>query len=439
MSTVLNQQRPLFFCPGCSHDRVVHAVDKAINLLGLQGHEIAIVSDIGCSGLFDTFFNTHALHGLHGRALTYATGLKMVRPELVVLVIMGDGGLGIGGAHVLASCRRNLDINLLVLNNFNYGMTGGQCSTTTPSTDHTASNFLNKLEAPLDICQVAGSAGALFTEKVMATGDRLAETIVRSIEYPGFSLLDIWGLCPGRHLKRNPTTTRQLGEGMKQSMDRYVAQDSEKICESNVVAVRNEYGTHYRRLALEAKDMHPVQEITAFFTPLIKCRCEILILGAAGQFINTVGEILSIAAMSCGLSVTQKNDYPITVLRGHSIAEVVLDNKPIGYTGITHPEIILCVSQEGVDRRKHIFATLSSNQLVVALSDVTLPETRAKVILCDFGAKKIKKGQYGVAVLATLSQLGVVVDLEMLKNAITMRYSGKMRAEVLQTVELVAA
>ena len=67
---------------------------------------------------------------------------------------------------------------------------------------------------------VAGSAGALFTEKVMATGDRLAETIVRSIEYPGFSLLDIWGLCPGRHLKRNPTTTRQLGEGMKQSMDR---------------------------------------------------------------------------------------------------------------------------------------------------------------------------------------------------------------------------
>ena len=205
------------------------------------------------------------------------------------------------------------------------------------------------------------------------------------------------------------------------------------------MAVRNEYGTHYRRLALEAKDMHPVQEITAFFTPLIKCRCEILILGAAGQFINTVGEILSIAAMSCGLSVTQKNDYPITVLRGHSIAEVVLDNKPIGYTGITHPEIILCVSQEGVDRRKHIFATLSSNQLVVALSDVTLPETRAKVILCDFGAKKIKKGQYGVAVLATLSQLGVVVDLEMLKNAITMRYSGKMRAEVLQTVELVAA
>ena len=439
MSTVLNQQRPLFFCPGCSHDRVVHAVDKAISLLELKGHEIAIVSDIGCSGLFDTFFNTHALHGLHGRALTYATGLKMMRPELIVLVIMGDGGLGIGGAHVLASCRRNLDINLLVLNNFNYGMTGGQCSTTTPSTDHTSSNFLNTLETPLDICQVAYAAGALFTEKVMATDDRLAETIVRSIEYPGFSLLDIWGLCPGRHLKRNPTTTRQLREVMKQSSDCHVSQNSDNKFESNVVAVRNEYGTHYRRLALEAKGMQPFQEITVSFAPLITCRGEILILGAEGQFINTVGEILSIAAMSCGLSVTQKNDYPITVLRGHSIAEVVLDNKPIGYTGITHPEIILCVSQEGVDRRKHVFATLSSNQLVVALSDVVLPKTRAKVILCNVGGKKIKKGHYGMAVIAKLSQLGVVVDQEMLKNAITNRYYGKMRDEVLQTVELVAA
>jgi 2-oxoglutarate ferredoxin oxidoreductase subunit beta len=82
--------------------------------VGLTGDQVVIVSDIGCSGLFDTFFNTHAFHGLHGRALTYATGLKMARPELTVIVTMGDGGMGIGGAHVLSACRRNLDLTLLV-------------------------------------------------------------------------------------------------------------------------------------------------------------------------------------------------------------------------------------------------------------------------------------------------------------------------------------
>ena len=126
--------------------------------MGLSGEEIVIVTDIGCSGLFDTFLNTHAFHGLHGRALTYATGIKMAQPKLKVIVTMGDGGLGIGGAHVLSTCRRNIDLTLLVLNNFNYGMTGGQCSATTPQDAVVGSGFLNRLEKPMDICQVAGAA-----------------------------------------------------------------------------------------------------------------------------------------------------------------------------------------------------------------------------------------------------------------------------------------
>ena len=123
--------------------------------MGLTGDQIAIVSDIGCSGLFDTFFNTHAFHGLHGRALTYAAGIKMAQPEVHVIVTMGDGGQGIGGAHLLAASRRNLNLTLLVLNNFNFGMTGGQFSVTTPTNAMVGSGFLNQMERPLDICQVA--------------------------------------------------------------------------------------------------------------------------------------------------------------------------------------------------------------------------------------------------------------------------------------------
>ena len=156
MDSLLNSSRPSVFCPGCSHDQVLHALDQALTDMGISGEDVVIVTDIGCSGLFDTFFNTHAFHGLHGRALTYATGIKMARPDLKVIVTMGDGGLGIGGAHVLSTCRRNIDLTLLVLNNFNYGMTGGQCSATTPQDAQVGSGFLNRLEKPLDICQVAG-------------------------------------------------------------------------------------------------------------------------------------------------------------------------------------------------------------------------------------------------------------------------------------------
>ncbi|MBT8345261.1 MAG: 2-oxoglutarate synthase, partial [Desulfofustis sp.] len=193
MTSLLNPDRPPFFCPGCSHESVVKALDKSFQHLGLSGDRIAIVTDIGCSGLFDTFFNTHALHGLHGRALTYATGLKLACPELTVVVIMGDGGLGIGGAHVLSSCRRNLDLCLLVLNNFNYGMTGGQCSFTTPAEASTSSGFLGQLEAPLDICAVAEAAGASWIDRLPATSSDLPEKIFQAISYDGFSLMDITG------------------------------------------------------------------------------------------------------------------------------------------------------------------------------------------------------------------------------------------------------
>ena len=133
MASLINQNRPPVFCPGCSHDRVVRALDNAFQNMGLRGDQVVMISDIGCSGLIDTFFNTHALHGLHGRALTYAAGIKLAHPDLNVVVTMGDGGLGIGGAHFLEACRRNLNLTLLILNNFNFGMTGGQFSATTPT------------------------------------------------------------------------------------------------------------------------------------------------------------------------------------------------------------------------------------------------------------------------------------------------------------------
>ena len=311
MGSLINTERPPVFCPGCSHERVVHTLDKTLGQLGLDGSRVVIVSDIGCSGLFDTFFNTHAFHGLHGRALTYATGLKMARPDLKVIVTMGDGGLGIGGAHVLATCRRNIDLTLLVLNNFNYGMTGGQCSSTTPQEAVVGSGFLNRLEKPVDICSVAAAAGAPYVTRTSAYAADLAEEMAAAIDYAGFSVIDMWGMCPGRYTKRNRITPKSI-EADLAALPR---------CRGPVSAnQRHEYGAAYRETAAQLPAAVLPAAVEARFQPPARGRQEVLILGSADQRIVTAGEIFCLAGMTGGWHATLKNDYPITVLRGHSVS-----------------------------------------------------------------------------------------------------------------------
>ena len=328
MTTMLNDSRPPVFCPGCSHDQVVRALDKALLQMGLKEEQVVVVSDIGCSGLFDTFFNTHAFHGLHGRALTYATGLKMARPDLKVIVTMGDGGLGIGGAHVLSTCRRNIDLTLLVMNNFNYGMTGGQCSATTPPDAQVSSGFLNRLEKPMDICYVAGAAGAGYVSRASTYQKDLVEQIQKAVLFDGFSLIDIRGVCTGRFTKKNKLTPTMIDDELSTlpSIDHFAEMNR-----------RPEYGKHYRQEAACRKRVESPLKIERQFQPLESGRREVVFLGSAGKRIVTAGELLCLAGITAGLKATQKNDYPITVLRGHSVSEIILSQDDIGLYRHQHP------------------------------------------------------------------------------------------------------
>jgi len=420
MDSLLNTSRPPVFCPGCAHERVVRELDRTFALLGLKGEEIVIVTDIGCSGLFDTFFNTHAFHGLHGRALTYATGIKMARPELKVVVTMGDGGLGIGGAHVLSTCRRNIDLTLLVLNNFNYGMTGGQCSATTPPDASVSSGFLNRLEAPLDICQVAGAAGATYLARVSAYRKDLAEEMEKAIRHKGFSLVDVWGGCPGRYTRRNKLTPQSIADALSAlpPVDDFMARNA-----------RSEYGEHYRTEAagLQAFASPPVA--SKQFDAGATGRLETVILGSAGQRIVTAGEILCRAGISAGLNATQKNDYPITVLRGHSVSELILSDSEIGYTGISIPDAVIALAAEGVARRKAMFGRLSDQSWVVRAQDVDIPETGARVASLDFKSGKFKSADWAMAALAFLARQGRILTPEMLNAALASRFRGAVLEE----------
>ncbi len=424
--TLLNTKRPPVFCPGCSHERIAHALDTAFGQMGLQGNQIVIVSDIGCSGLFDTFFNTHAMHGLHGRALTYAAGLKLARPDLHVIVTMGDGGLGIGGAHLLAACRRNLNLTLLILNNFNFGMTGGQFSATTPQNAQVGSGFLNQLEQPFDVCRVAACAGAPYVFRCSAYRKDLPDIMEKAIRFEGFSLVDIWGICTGRYTQRNRLTPKIIEEqlAVMPVFDGPVAENQ-----------RKEYGTHYRETAAEIKESPAPQQIEKRFNPLNTEKQEAVILGSAGQRILTAGEILCLAGMIAGLYVTQKNDYPITVLRGHSISEVILSPEPITYTGIENPAAIIALAQEGIDRSRKLFASLDENCLILQAADTQIPDCKAKVIPMDFKAQKIKDQDRALAAVSVLAGRGKVISQEMLETALTFRFSSPVLESVLDLVK----
>jgi pyruvate/2-oxoacid:ferredoxin oxidoreductase beta subunit/Pyruvate/2-oxoacid:ferredoxin oxidoreductase gamma subunit len=430
MDSLLNTNRPPVFCPGCAHDKVVRGLDKAFVNLDLSGDRIAIVSDIGCSGLFDTFFNTHALHGLHGRALTYATGIKMARPELKVVVTMGDGGLGIGGAHVLSACRRNLDLTLLVLNNFNYGMTGGQCSSTTPTEAQVGSGFLNRLEKPLEICEVAGAAGAPFVRRLSSYDPELVAVIEAAIAFDGFSLLDIRGLCPGRYTKRNKQTPRDI----QAELDRLP--DLSFFEQQNA---RPEYGSHYRREAQLLPAPEAPLQVETRCPPPESGRQEVVILGSAGQRIVTAGELLGLAGLAAGLHATQKNDYPITVMKGHSISECILSTEAIGYTGLDAPSVVLILGPEGAAKRKRMLQDLPADALILKAAGIELPECRARITELDFKALQVKSQDFALASLALLARANKVLSLDMLKAALHFRFKGKALEGSLSLVERIAS
>lgn len=185
------------WCPGCGDFTVLGAVTRALSLVQRPPHEVAVVSGIGCSSRIPAYTACYGFHGVHGRALAAATGLKVARPELTVLVASGDGdGYSIGGNHFLHACRRNVDLTYIVMDNHVYGMTKGQASPTTePDWDNKLSPGGTGIRSfhPLVI---ALASGANFVARAFS-GDQngTAEIIAQGIRHPGFSFIEILSPC----------------------------------------------------------------------------------------------------------------------------------------------------------------------------------------------------------------------------------------------------
>jgi len=196
---------PHVWCAGCGIGIVLHAIIRAVDRLGLDKDQIAMISGIGCTGRMPVYVDFNTMHTTHGRALAFATGLKMAKPEMYVIVVMGDGdALAIGGNHFLHACRRNIGLTAIVVNNNVYGMTGGQYSPTTPLGAFAATAPYGNIEQPLSLCEIAEVAGAAFVARsTVYHAVELSHLIELALQKKGFSVVEAVSYCHTTFGRRN--------------------------------------------------------------------------------------------------------------------------------------------------------------------------------------------------------------------------------------------
>ncbi len=188
---------PNIWCAGCGIGIVLGAIIRAVDKLGLDKNDVAMLSGIGCTGRMPVYVDFNTMHTTHGRALAFATGLKMVRPEMRIIVVMGDGdALAIGGNHFIHSARRNIGIAAIVVNNATYGMTGGQYSPTTPTGVLATTAPYGHTEQSFPIAELAVAAGAAYVARsTVYHVQELERYIADAIRKDGFSVVEVMSYC----------------------------------------------------------------------------------------------------------------------------------------------------------------------------------------------------------------------------------------------------
>ncbi|MEA4811705.1 MAG: thiamine pyrophosphate-dependent enzyme [Anaerolineaceae bacterium] len=188
---------PHFFCPGCGAAQVMNYFVRAMDELQIPMSSIMGIGGVGCTARIPVYLKLDAMHGIHGRTLAWATGIKLMQPDLKVVIFAGDGdAAAIGGNHLIQAARRNLDVTMIVVNNLNYGMTGGQVAPTTYSTLRTTTTPYGNPEPAFDLVKLVEAAGATFVSRWSTNKPHQSiRAIKKAIQHKGFSFVEIVSQC----------------------------------------------------------------------------------------------------------------------------------------------------------------------------------------------------------------------------------------------------
>ena len=431
MPMVTASRNDMGFCPGCSHGIVLEQLGAALERMGLEPHQVCVVSDIGCIGIADRYFSCHTFHGLHGRSLTYAEGIKRVRPDLMVIVLIGDGGCGIGTAHLVHAARRGVGIKVLVCNNFNFGMTGGQHSPTTPPRGCTTTTPDGAVDRPFDVCQTVMVNGASHVARCSAHDRACGEVIEAALRAPGFALVDLWELCVAYYVPANklsPPALLEMSERL--GLPFGVLRSMPGTTEGERHASRRAASTHEDDAEAASERPAPCQALPW------RGRTEICVAGSAGQRVRSAVGVIGEIVVGRGLYAAQQDDFPITVRKGHSISNLIVSEAPIRYNGMDHPDVVVVLSADGLQRLSGV-TDLKPTCLLAAESSLALPPTSADVRRFDLRAigKTVDKASAALVIVTAALIEGGWIEPDTLLAAAKVCLSGRYAQENLRAIE----
>ena len=408
VSTKILTDKKFPFCPGCGHGIAIRNLAKVLQQLGYRPQDVAVVSDIGCSGLIDPLFATHTIHGLHGRSPALGLGVAMglqQKPGKKTIAFIGDGGATIGLQHILEAARRNVDMTLIVLNNQLYGMTGGQISGLTTRKFKEIIDFETDVPA-FNLVHLAHASGARFAARVDHP-KQMPEVLKRAVETEGFALIEIASLCTSYAFKR-----------LDELMD--VVQEEEVL--------ENPRPATQIRLAERPSLLDRQEIIHKEYEPGRPGRYGFVLAGSAGGGVQSVGKFLATAGMRAGLHATMKGEYPITVGTGFSVAEVIFDHRPIRYTGIDDDFIGVIVTTDGLEKIRKRITPGSRIYLDEKLKDADLPAR--EVIVRPF-TKYVNRKSAALLATAYMLRQEQIIPLEALRETLTKHRLAKVFLETL--------
>jgi len=365
------------YCRGCGHASVVRHLSRALEHLQLPPRSVALTTDIGCVGLADSLFPfLHTVHTTHGRSTAFATGMALAEVVLEPgglkpVVMIGDGGAMIGLLHLVHAAQLNVDVTVLLHNNFLFGMTGGQHSALTPLNFTTATTPGGNWTPPLDLVALLRAAHAGFLARQFATDTTLDGVIAEAIAYPGFALVEILELCTAYGTRWNQLT----GSTLKEIVARQGYQIGRLEAETGRPTLRDLY--RRERPSRSARVAKPEAETPTTAATLTR-ELRLVVAGSAGERVQSAAALFCRAALAAGLYTTQKNDNPVTQGTGFSLAEICLSPSPVEYTGMENPDVVIISSGDGLKELQANGTLARCRAETLLLLEAELDEPRAQ-------------------------------------------------------------
>lgn len=413
---------PTIWCPGCGHGIVAQAAIRACNDMGWEKDDVYAVSGIGCSARTPAYMDFNSIQTTHGRAIAFATGMKMVHPEKKVFLMLGDGDCAsIGGNHFIHACKRNIDLTVIVLNNNIYGMTGGQLSPTTPHGKITTTTIYGNIDEPLDICKLAIAAGATFVARTTAYhAQQIPGLIKQGFKNKGMSVIEVIDSCPTNYGGRNGfKNVIEMYDNLKDiavpiEKSKNMTEDEMKDKVSIGVlhsGIREEFIDKYESMVSKLTNSGDLEDLsgkTYQFDPIPSKRYECRLSGAGGQGLLMSGIILTETMIRQGKYAVQTQSYGVEARGGASRSEIVISDSDISFPDVSDPDFLLCMSQDSYSK----FAkTMKIGGIIVSDKTYVKDEKIEGVTCYEYPITETAKEIFGEIKTANVIALGIVTGL----------------------------